>query len=149
MSELYARVKADIVTAMKAKEAEVLTALRSLDAAIKNKAIDAGEKIPQDVHVLDTVAMLVKRGSDSIEQFTKGAREDLAEVERIQVELFKKYLPTQLTAEELTAKIQEAIAEAGATVAADFGKVMKIIVPRVKGLADGKDVKRIVTELLP
>lgn len=149
MSELYARVKADIVVAMKAKEAEVLTALRSLDAAIKNKAIEAGEKAPQDVHVLDTVATLIKRGSDSIEQFTKGAREDLAAIERTQVELFKKYLPTQLTADELTEKIKEAIAEAGATAAADFGRVMKIIVPKVKGLADGKEVTRIVKELLP
>ena len=148
MSELYARVKADIVVAMKAKEAEVLTALRSLDAAIKNKAIEAGEKAPQDVHVLDTVATLIKRGSDSIEQFTAGAREDLASVEKFQVELFKKYMPTQLTADELAEKIKEAIAEAGATVAADFGKVMKIIVPRVKGLADGKEVTRIVKELL-
>ena len=87
MSELYAKVKADIVTAMKAKEADKLTALRSLDAAIKNRAIEEGNKIPLDSHVIGTVAMLVKRGTDSIEQFTKGAREDLVAAERFQVEL--------------------------------------------------------------
>lgn len=147
MSELYAKVKSDIVTAMKAKEADVLTALRSLDAAIKNKAIEVGEKEPKDEHVLAAATLLVKRGRDSVEQFVKGAREDLAAVERFQVELFTKYLPKQLSEGELTAKIKESIEEVGA--AADFGKVMKILAPRVKGLADGKDVQRILRSLLP
>jgi uncharacterized protein YqeY len=148
VSELYAKVKEDIVTAMKAKESEVTTALRSLDAAIKNKAIDAGEKVPTDAHVLDAVGMLVKRGMDSVEQFTKGGREDLAKVEQFQVDLFRKYLPKQLSAEELAEKVKEAIAEAGVTALADIGKVMKILSPRVKGLADGKEVNRVVRELL-
>lgn len=148
MSELYARLKSDIVTAMKAKQPEVLTALRSLDATIKNKAIELGEKLPQDTHFMDGVSMLIKRGTDSAEQFIKGAREDLAEAEKFQVELFKKYLPTQLTLEELTEQIKASIVEVGASTAADFGKVMKVIVPRIKGLADGKEAQRILKELL-
>jgi uncharacterized protein YqeY len=148
MSELYSKIKSDIVTAMKAKEADVLTALRGLDATIKNKAIELGEKLPTDEHVLSAVSNLVKRGTDSAEQFVKGAREDLATVELFQVNLFKKYLPTQLSLEEITQKVKDSIAEAGATTAADFGKVMKVIVPKVKGLADGKEVQRIVKELL-
>lgn len=148
MSILYAKIKEDIITAMKAKDADTVTALRSLDAAVKNKAIEAGEKLPTDALVLEAVTMLVKRGTDSAEQFAKGAREDLVKVEQFQVALFRKYLPTQLSTEELTERVKEAIAEAGATTAADFGKVMKILVPKVKGLAEGKEVQRVVKELL-
>ena len=148
MSELYSKVKADIISAMKAKQPEVLTALRSLDSAIKNKAIEVGEKLPTDTHVLDAVSTLVKRGTDSAEQFLNGAREDLANAEKFQVELFKKYLPTQLSVEELTEKIKASIEAIGASTAADFGKVMKEVLPKVKGLADGKEVQRIVKELL-
>ena len=145
---LYEKLKADIVTAMKEKQPEILTALRTLDASAKNVAIQGGKKIPNDEEVLTAVTKAVKQGVDSADQFTKGLREDLAKVELFQVNLFKKYLPTQLTVEQLTTEIKQAIADVGAKTQADFGKVMKVIVPKLKGLADGKEIQRILKELL-
>ena len=145
---LYEKLKADIVTAMKEKQPEILTALRTLDASAKNVAIQVGKKIPNDEEVLTAVTKAVKQGVDSADQFTKGLREDLAKTELFQVNLFKKYLPTQLTVEQLTTEIKQAIADVGAKTQADFGKVMKVIVPKLKGLADGKEIQRILKELL-
>lgn len=145
---LYEKLKADIVTAMKEKQPEILTALRTLDASAKNVAIQVGKKIPNDEEVLTAVTKAVKQGVDSADQFTKGLREDLAKTELFQVNLFKKYLPTQLTVEQLTTEIKQAIVDVGAKTQADFGKVMKVIVPKLKGLADGKEIQRILKELL-
>lgn len=145
---LYEKLKADIVTAMKEKQPEILTALRTLDASAKNVALQVGNKIPNDTEVLTAVTKAVKQGIDSADQFTKGLREDLARTELFQVNLFKKYLPTQLTVEQLTTEIKQAIADVGAKTQADFGKVMKVIVPKLKGLADGKEIQRILKELL-
>ncbi|MCK9429134.1 MAG: GatB/YqeY domain-containing protein [Candidatus Omnitrophica bacterium] len=145
---LYEKLKADIVTAMKEKQPEILTALRTLDASAKNVAIQVGKKIPNDEEVLTAVTKAVKQGIDSADQFAKGLREDLAKTELFQVNLFKKYLPTQLTVEQLTTEIKQAIVDVGAKTQADFGKVMKVIVPKLKGLADGKEIQRILKELL-
>lgn len=148
MSDLYSQIKADIVSAMKEKKTEVLGALRTLDSSIKNVAINAGNKIPTNDQVITAVSKAVKQGTDSAEQFVKGLRQDLADSELFQVNLYKKYLPKQLNVDEITTIVKEAIAEAGATVQSDFGKVMKIIMPKVKGIADGKIVQEIVKKLL-
>lgn len=148
MSDLYSQIKADIVSAMKEKKTEVLGALRTLDSSIKNVAINAGNKIPTNDQVITAVSKAVKQGTDSAEQFVKGLRQDLADSELFQVNLYKKYLPKQLNVDEITVIVKEAIAEAGATVQSDFGKVMKIIMPKVKGIADGKIVQEIVKKLL-
>jgi uncharacterized protein YqeY len=148
MSELYTKLKSDIVTAMKSKEADVITALRGLDAAVKNKVIELGEKIPTDEHVLSTVSNLVKRGTDAAEQFMKGAREDLAKTELFQVDLFKKYLPPQMSLEEIKALVEATAEEVGAKVQADFGKVMGVLSAKTKGIADGKVVSQLLREFL-
>lgn len=148
MSELYKKLKSDIVTAMKEKNPELLTALRGLDAAVKNKVIELGEKIPTDEHVLATVGNLVKRGTDAAEQFVKGAREDLANVELFQVEQFRKYLPPQMTLEEIKELVVKTAEEVGATVQADFGKAMKVLSQKTKGIADGKVVQQVLKDLL-
>lgn len=148
MSEAYNKLKADIITAMKEKNSEVLTALRGLDAAIKNKVIDIGERIVADEHVISTASNLIKRGTDSAEQFIKGAREDLAKIENFQVELFKKYLPPQLSLDELKELIAKTVEEVGATVQADFGKAMKVLSQKTKGIADGRVVQQLLREIL-
>ena len=148
MSELYTKIRADIVSAMKAKQPEVLSALRNLDSTIKNKVIEVGEKLPTDDIVLGSVSNLIKRGKDSAEQFINGAREDLAKSELFQVDVFKKYLPPQMSLDEIKTLVQTTIDEVGAKTASDFGKVMKVIVPKIKGLADGKVVQQVIKDIL-
>jgi uncharacterized protein len=89
-----------------------------------------------------------KRRKESIEQFQKGGRNDLAEQETKELAIIQEYMPKQLSADEVTAVVKAAIAEVGATSAADFGKVMPLVMKQVKGKTDGKMVQDIVKKLL-
>ncbi|MSO52232.1 MAG: glutamyl-tRNA amidotransferase [Acidobacterium sp.] len=139
---------ADIVTAMKAKDATRLTALRMLKSALTNKSIEKGRAL-ETTEELQVVAMLVKQRRDSIEQFTKGGRVDLADKEQAEIAILDAYQPAAASDEEIVAAVKAAVAETGATTAKDMGKVMKAAIAALAGkTVDGKKVNEEVRRSL-
>jgi uncharacterized protein YqeY len=137
-------VTADIAAAMKAKDAQRLSPLRMLKAAIMNKSVEKGRDL-DDAEALQVVASLVKQRRDSIEEFRKGNRADLADKETREIEVLQTYLPPAATPEEIDAAVAEAIAETGAASPRDIGKVMKAVMPKLAGKhADGRAVNESV-----
>jgi uncharacterized protein YqeY len=135
---------ADIVTAMKAKDQTKLTALRMLKTALTNKSIEKGRAL-EGAEELQVVSMLVKQRRDSIEQFTKGGRTDLADKEQAEIGILNVYLPASASDDEIVAAVTAAIAETGATSAKDMGKVMKAVMAGLAGkTVDGKKVSETV-----
>jgi uncharacterized protein YqeY len=135
---------ADIVTAMKAKDQTRLTALRMLKTALTNKSIEKGRALDA-AEELQVVSMLVKQRRDSIEQFTKGGRQDLADKEQAEIGVLTGYLPEAASDDDVTAAVSAAIAETGATSAKDMGKVMKAVMAALAGkTVDGKKVSEAV-----
>ncbi len=122
---------------MKAHDSLSLSTLRLLLSEIKRREIDSRTTL-SDTDVQKVVQTLIKQRNDSVEAFTKGSRLDLAEKERAEIEILKKYLPKPLTPDEITALVAECIREAGALRPEDMGKVMKLVVARAAGKADGK-----------
>ena len=137
-------LSADIVTAMKAKDQNRLTPLRMLKTALTNKSIEKGRALegPEELQV---VSMLVKQRRDSIDQFTKGGRQDLAEKEQAEIAILETYLPASASDDEIAAAIAAAVAETGATTAKDMGKVMKAAMAVLAGkTVDGKKLSEAV-----
>ena len=135
---------ADIVAAMKAKDQNRLTALRMLKTALTNKGIEKGRAL-ESAEELQVVSMLVKQRRDSIEQFTKGGRQDLADKEQAEIEILDGYLPAAASDDEIAAAVVQAIAETGASSAKDMGKVMKATMAALSGkTVDGKKVSETV-----
>jgi uncharacterized protein len=135
---------ADIVTAMKAKDATRLTALRMLKSALTNKSIEKGRAL-EAAEELQVVSMLVKQRRDSIEQFTKGGRMDLADKEQAEIAVLDAYLPASASDDEIHEAVKAAVAETGAATAKDMGKVMKAAMAALAGkTVDGKKVSEAV-----
>ena len=128
------QVNADIATAMKAKEATRLSALRMLKAAILNKGIEKGHDL-EDAEVQQVIASLIKQRRDSIQQYRAAHRPELAEAEEFELALLSAYLPAQLGEAEVAAEIARAVSESGASGARDMGKVMGILKPALAGRA--------------
>ncbi len=141
------QVSSDIKEAMKAKEKELLTTLRSLSSEIKQYEIDNRES-PTDEIIVAIIAKGIKTRQESAKQYADGGRPDLEVVELAEIEVYKKYLPTQFTEDELRAIVSDVIASTGAASVKDMGKVMGALMPKVKGKADGGIVNQIVKELL-
>ena len=142
------KVNADIASAMKAREATRLSALRMLKAAIMNKGIEKSHDL-DDAEVLQVVSSLVKQRRDSIEQFSKAGRTDLVDKESAEIRFLEEYLPPAASAADIDAAIAEAIAETNATSARDMGKVMKAVMPKLAGKnADGRAVNEAVRRKL-
>ena len=138
----------DIVTAMKAKDATKLTALRMLKTALTNKSIEKGRAL-EGAEELQVVSMLVKQRRDSIDQFTKGGRTDLADKEQAEIVILNTYLPASASDDEIAAAVTAAIAETGATSAKEMGKVMKAVMAGLAGkTVDGKKVSESVKDKL-
>src|SRR5215510_8061537 len=134
------QVNSDISSAMKAKDASRLSALRMLKAAIMNKGVEKGRDL-DDTEVLQVVSTLVKQRRDSIEQFSKAGRTDLVDKETAEITVLEHYLPPAASEADIDAAITAAIAETGASGAKDIGKVMKAVMPRLAGKnADGRAV---------
>lgn len=145
---LHEKIGADITSAMKAKNAGRLSALRMLKAAVMNKGIEKGRDL-DDGEVLQVVASLVKQRRDSIDQFGKAGRTDLVDKESAEVLILEEYLPPAASAEEIAAAVAAAVAETGATSARDMGKVMKAVMPKLAGKnADGRVVNDAVRRTL-
>ena len=141
-------VNADITTAMKAKDAPRLSALRMLKAAIMNKGIEKGHDL-DDAEVMQVVSSLVKQRRDSIDQFSKAGRTDLVDKETAEVAVLEAYLPPAATPEEIDAAVAAAIAETGAASPRDMGKVMKAVMPKLAGKnADGRTINDVVRRKL-
>lgn len=142
------KVNTDITTAMKAKDAARLSALRMMKAAIMNKGVEKGRDL-EDAEVLQVVGSLVKQRRDSIEQFSKAGRTDLVDKETAEIRVLEEYLPPAASAEEIDAAVAAAVAETGAASPKDMGKVMKAVMPRLAGKhADGKAVNEAVRRKL-
>ena len=145
---LTEQVGTDITTAMKAKDAAKLSALRMLKAAIMNKGVEKGRDL-EDAEVLQVVSSLVKQRRDSIEQYSKAGRNDLVAKEAAEVTVLEHSRPPAASAEEIATAVTAAIAETGAASAKDMGKVMKAVMPRLAGKnADGKAVNDAVRRQL-
>jgi uncharacterized protein YqeY len=145
---LTQQVNAAIATAMKAKDAARLSALRMMKAAIMNKEVEKGRTL-EDAEVVQVVTSLVKQRRDSIEQFSKAGRTDLVDKETSEIAVLEAYLPPAATAEEIDAAVAAAIADTGAASAKDVGKVMKAVMPKLAGrTADGRVVNEAVRRKL-
>lgn len=140
-------IEADLKAAMKASESLRVSTLRLVKAALKNKEIDKKAPLSDD-EALSVLSTLAKQRRESIEQFTKAGRPDLADKEQKELEILQAYMPKQLSTAELDAAIAEAIRESGAQGPSDMGKAMKAVMAKVKGQADGKAVGERVKELL-
>ena len=137
-----------ITEAMKAKDAQRLSALRMLKAAFMNREVERGRAL-DDTESLQVIASLIKQRRDSIEQFTKGGREDLASKEAAEMAVLEAYLPPAIGEAEIATAIDAAITETGATGARDMGKVMKAVMARFQGAPlDGKVVSDLVRKRL-
>jgi uncharacterized protein YqeY len=136
-------ISADIATAMKAKDAPRLSALRMLKAALMNKGVEKNRAL-ESAEELQVVSSLVKQRRDSIEQFNAGGRGDLAKKEEAEIQILETYLPPSASAEELERAVADAIAETSASSAKDIGKVMKAAMARLAGkTVDGKRVNEL------
>ena len=138
------KISEDLIAAMKAKEAERLSVLRMMKAAVRNKEIDGRQELddPQAVQVL---LSLIKQRKDSIEQFTKGGRLELANKEAAEIKVIEEYLPSAVTDEEVASAVDAVIAEIGAASIKDMGKVMKGCMARFVGRpVDGLKVSELV-----
>lgn len=146
---LKERLTEDMKQAMKDKEAGKLrlSVIRMVRANIKNVEIDSKQELSDD-EVLNVVSKEVKMRRDSIEEFKKGNRSDLVESLEQEIDILMKYLPEQLNETEVRTLVEQAVAEAKAVSPKDMGKVMAVLMPKVKGRADGKLVNTIVRELL-
>ena len=144
------RIDNDLKEAMKARQAERLSVLRMLKAALKNLAIEKGGMnfVLNEPDALAVVRKELKKRQDSIESFTKGNRPELAAKEKAEAEILETYLPQALSAEELQQLVVGAMAEVGATSKAQMGAVMKIAVERAAGRADGKALSAAVNAAL-
>ena len=142
------KVNGDIATAMKAKDAARLSALRMMKAAITNKGVEKGRDL-DDGEVLQVVTSLVKQRRDSIEQFSKAGRTDLVNKETAEIAVLEEYLPPAASADEIDAAVAAAIAETAAASAKDIGKVMKAVMPKLAGKhADGRAINETVRRKL-
>ena len=141
---LSAQVNAGIVTAMKAKDAGRLGALRMLKAAVMNRGIEKGRDL-DDAEVLVVVSQLVKQRRDSIEQFAAAGRQDLVEKETAELTILEEFQPPAASAAEIEAAVSAALVETGATTPKDMGKVMKAVQAGLAGkTADGRAVSEAV-----
>ena len=142
MSTLSARIVEDLKTAMKAKDTVALNVVRALKSAIKYAAI---EKVGADGDLEEADAIVVvrkeiKKRQDSVDQYEKAGRQDLADNEKAEIAVLEKYLPAGLSEAELSKLVEDAIAETGATSKKDMGKVMKLVTERAAGRTDGKTI---------
>jgi uncharacterized protein len=144
---LKGQITEDMKSAMKAGEKDRLKVVRLMLAAIKQIEVDTREEL-DDAAVLGVLAKMVKQRRDSVDQFEKGDREDLAAIERAEIAVIEDYLPTQLFADELAAMVDEVIQATGAESIRDMGKVMGQIKARASGRADMGAVSATVKDRL-
>ena len=145
---LEQKIMGDLKSAMKSKDQAALRGIRAIKAAIVLTKTDGSGKELDEAGEIKLLQKLVKQRQDSFDIFTKQGREDLAIVEKEEIEVLKKYLPAQLGEEEITTIVKEIIATTGAAGMKDMGKVMGMASAKLSGQADGKTIASIVKQLL-
>ena len=145
---LYERLDSDVKSALKEGRSLKVSVLRMVLSTIKTLQIEKNIKSLDDDSVIQILQRHVKQHRESIEQFTRGGRPDLADKESSELKILEEYLPKQLTEEELIAIIKTVVSETGAAVKSDTGKVMKAVMEKAKGKADGKTISKLVGQLL-
>ncbi|QTN31394.1 GatB/YqeY domain-containing protein [Akkermansiaceae bacterium] len=150
MSDTTTQISEDIKTAMRAKDSTALNSLRALKAALTNAAIEKGGlgTLLDEPETLAVVRKQIKQRQDSIEQFEKAGRAELAENEKAEIAILSKYLPAALSPEQIEAIVGQAISETGAASKADMGKAMKRAQELAEGRADGKLLSSAVMKAL-
>ncbi|UUV99276.1 GatB/YqeY domain-containing protein [Vagococcus luciliae] len=144
---LLNRLNNDIKVAMKAKDKETLSVLRMMKSSIQNEEIKKGESLSPDEE-LTVLSREMKQRKDSLQEFNQTDRPDLAEKVSGEIKIVERYMPEQLSEDELRNIVQSAIDETGASSMKDFGKVMGVVMPKTKGRADGQKVNSLVKESL-
>lgn len=147
MNDPREQMQVDLKTAMRAKDKQQIMVLRMALNAIKQEEIDA--RVTLDAQ--DATAILMreaKKRRESITEAEQHGRDDLASTEKEELVILEKYLPQQMSAEAITALVKDAIAQTGASSPKEMGKIMGVLMPKVKGQADGKLVNQIVRDLL-
>ncbi|MFH1701707.1 MAG: GatB/YqeY domain-containing protein [Candidatus Zixiibacteriota bacterium] len=145
---LQKRIDEDVIKALKSGEKDTVTTLRGLNSDIKYYRINNQIEELKDDDIIKVLSSAAKQRRDSIEKFQQGGRDDLVQKETAELALITAYLPEQLSPEEIERLVVEVIGETGAAGMSDMGKVMKAVMPRTKGQADGKVIKEIVSRLL-
>ncbi len=144
---LKERLLHDMKEAMKSKDKVKLSTIRMINSLIKNAEIEKRGELTDD-EIIGLLQKYAKQRKEAIEIYEKGGRQDLVEKEKAELQIVESYLPAQMSEEEIRAVVEEAIRETGASSTKDIGRVMKAVMPKVKGRADGSLVNKIVRELL-
>ncbi len=146
--DIYERIDSQMKDAMRNKDSIRLSTIRMLMAAVKNAEIAKKVKKLEESDVVQVAQKMIKEHKESIEQFEKGNRIDLVDKEKLEMAILQKYVPEQMSADELLMVVKATIQEMGVISKAETGKVMKAVMEKVKGRADGKVVNQLVMSLL-
>lgn len=145
---IYEKIESRMKEAMRSKDTVTLSVMRMLMAAVKNAEIAKKVKALDDSDVIQVIQRMVKEHKESIDQFEKGSRPDLVEKEKKELAILQEYMPAQMSEAGLLDIVRTVVKEMGAVTKADTGKVMKAVMEKVKGKADGKIVNQLVMSLL-
>lgn len=151
MSKLLEQINIDLKQAMRDKNELVVSTLRMLSSAVKEKEISLrkGDAVVlSDEQIVDIISSEVKKRKDSVVSYESGGRQDLADKEKEEIKILEKYMPEQLSDEELEKIVKEIVSSLGEVSMKDFGKIMGQIVPRTKGRADGNKISEMVKKIL-
>jgi uncharacterized protein YqeY len=144
---LRERLESDLHQALREHDTQRKTAIRLVLAAIANEEIASQCTLDED-GILQVIARETRQHRESLAEFEKAGRADLIAEEKSQLEVLLSYMPQQMSREEIVAAARQAIAESGVKTSKDMGQVMRLLMPRLKGKADGKTVNQVVAELL-
>ena len=146
--ELFDKLMNEMKASMKAHDMVAVNTYRGVIAKVKDVTVNAGKDMTDD-DVIAVISKAVKQREEAIAQFTAAGRAELAENEKVEMSVLVKYLPQQLSEDEVATVVKQSIADLGATSKKDMGRVMKDVMARVKGQADGKLVSKLVGAALP
>ncbi len=144
---LYDDIILDLKKSIKEQDKGRLSVLRGLKSAIKNKQVELREELTDD-QIRGVLSSEIKKRKEAIEKFGQGLRQDLVDKEEEELRILSSYLPPQLSTEEIKGVVTQAIEEISASGPKDLGRVMKSVMPKLTGRADGREVNRIARELL-
>ena len=144
---LLKRLQTDMITAMKNRDKDTLAVVRMLKASVQNAQIEAGHDLTPDEEVA-VMSREYKQRKESLEEFQKAGRQDLIDKTNNELKVVEKYMPKQLSVDDVKKIVTETVQQVGAASMKDFGKVMGAVMPKVKGQADGKLVNQTVKETL-
>ena len=144
---LEERLLDEMKQAMKSNDKLRLSTIRMIRSALKNKEIELRKRL-EDEEIAKVIQAMVRKGEESVEQFQAGGRTDLVDKEKKEIEILKSFLPQPLSQEEILKIIDQSIQETQASSPKDIGKVMKSVMPKIGGKADGKLINQLVKERL-